>query len=347
MNPHRLSFEQFRDSLIANSRELDEQMGGKGQDLLSMRRSVYVTVDRQYLPNVFSVFDFANPDFHSSQRSETTNPQQALFALNSSFVAERARKITGDIRHEANNPDTEVARAFQIIFQRSPSPEELNVANQFLESAKRTLSQTTVADKVQAWSYGYGEIDSDSGVVKSFHRLPYFAGSAWQGGPLWPDSRLGWVRLTAKGGHVGNDDRHAAIRRWTANASGVISIKSELAHQDTAGDGVRCWIVSNKDGVIAKTSAYNDRKEVNVASLAVSRGDTVDFVVDLGKSVSNDEFMWIPTISRLHGNSGGALNPDRGSTTWNAAENFPRVQLTPLEQLVQMLLISNEAMFVD
>jgi NADH dehydrogenase len=35
---------------------------------------------------------------------------------------------------------------------------------------------------------------------------------------------------------VGNDHRHAAIRRWTANSSGIISIKSEIVHQDSAGD---------------------------------------------------------------------------------------------------------------
>ena len=58
----------------------------------AMRRSVYATVDRQYLPYVFSVFDFANPDFHSSQRAETTNPQQALFALNSPYRGRSGEK---------------------------------------------------------------------------------------------------------------------------------------------------------------------------------------------------------------------------------------------------------------
>ena len=85
MNPRRLTFEQFRDTLIATSGELDDTMGGKAVNLLSLRRSVYAQIDRQYLPSVFNVFDFASPDFHSSQRAETTTPQQALFALNNPF----------------------------------------------------------------------------------------------------------------------------------------------------------------------------------------------------------------------------------------------------------------------
>ena len=52
--------------------------------------------------------------------------------------------------------------------------------------------------------------------VASFEPLPHFTGAAWQGGAAWPDGKLGWVQLTAAGGHPGNDLAHAAIRRWTA-----------------------------------------------------------------------------------------------------------------------------------
>ena len=41
------------------------------------------------------MFDFANPDMHSPQRSDTTVPQQALFFMNSPFVTERARALCG------------------------------------------------------------------------------------------------------------------------------------------------------------------------------------------------------------------------------------------------------------
>jgi hypothetical protein len=74
--------------------ELDETMGGRPQDLLdasNRRRTVYGEVDRQFLPGVLRTFDFANPDLHVAVRHETTVPQQALYFLNGSFAAARAR----------------------------------------------------------------------------------------------------------------------------------------------------------------------------------------------------------------------------------------------------------------
>jgi cytochrome c553 len=348
MNPRRLSFEQFRDTLIATSHELDKTMGGKGADLLGPRRSVYVLVDRQYLPTVFSVFDFASPDFHSSQRAETTNPQQALFALNSPYLADRARKIAGRNRAEASTAEGRVHRAYQAILQRNATAAEIQAAIQFLAAATTKSSRDDYAAEAKAWSYGYGEIDIESGIVKSFQKLPHFTGSAWQGGPMWPNSTLGWAQLTARGGHVGNDHKHAVIRRWTASTSGTISIKSEMVHQDVAGDGVRCWIVSNQDKMLNTASVYNQRKQLDVETLEVEPGETIDFVVDVGKTLNSDQFVWVPTITQtIASTSSGGSSSEPTSTTWNSEDDFPRIQLLPLEQFVQLLLFSNELMFVD
>ena len=71
--------------------------GGPGTDLFGPRRSVYISIDRQFLPTLLSVFDFANPDLHSPERSETTTPQQALFAMNHPFVVARAKKIVASL----------------------------------------------------------------------------------------------------------------------------------------------------------------------------------------------------------------------------------------------------------
>lgn len=347
MNPRRLTFEQFRDTLIALSGELDTTMGGKGVDLLTMRRSVYALVDRQYLPTVFNVFDFASPDFHSSQRAETTTPQQALFALNSPFLAQRARKIAAQIAEGANTPDSQVIRAYQIVLERDPTSDEVQAAKQFLAAAKADSPENKFADDTKIWSYGYGEVDVESGVLKSFHPLPHFTGSSWQGGSLWPDSKLGWVKLTAKGGHTGNDHNHAAVRRWTASSPGTISIKSEIAHQEAAGDGVSCWIVSSKHGVLKSASVYNSRKKLNVDSLEVEPNDTVDFVVDFGTTLSYDEFDWSPTIIQAAPPTEGTTTAGPPSIVWNSENSFPRINLSPLEQLTQLLFISNERMFVD
>ena len=93
---HRLDFEALRDAMLAASGELDPATGGKAIDLLdagNKRRTVYALVDRQFLPGTFRTFDFANPDIHVAVRHETTVPQQALFFLNGSFAADRAKAL--------------------------------------------------------------------------------------------------------------------------------------------------------------------------------------------------------------------------------------------------------------
>jgi hypothetical protein len=232
------------------------------------------------------------------------------------------------------------------VLQRDPSAAEVAAAMRFLQDAAAHAVDSKLAEDSKAWSYGYGEVDPKSGLVKSFQPLPYFTGSAWQGGPLWPDPALGWVRHTAKGGHVGNDHNHAAIRRWTAKSAGVVSIKSEVAHQEMVGDGVRCWVVSSREGVLATASAFNARKPLDVDSLEVEPGDTIDFVADMGKTISYDDYTWTSAISEATTLAGGASTNQRG-TTWSTEHAFPIVELRPLEQLVQLLLVSNEVMFVD
>ena len=96
MNARRLSFEEWRDTLLAVSGELDRTPGGRAAELFAAggdnrRRTLYGMVDRQFLTSAMRTFDFANPDLHAPQRSQTIVSQQALFAMNHPFVAHRAR----------------------------------------------------------------------------------------------------------------------------------------------------------------------------------------------------------------------------------------------------------------
>jgi hypothetical protein len=97
MNRRRLEFESLRDSLLALSGELDASLYGRPVEItrppFSNRRSVYGYIDRQDLPNLLRVFDFASPDQSSERRPRTTVPQQALFLMNSPFVLDRAKAL--------------------------------------------------------------------------------------------------------------------------------------------------------------------------------------------------------------------------------------------------------------
>lgn len=346
MNPHRLTFEETRDTYLAVTGELDQSMGGRSANLFpatgtNVRRSLYGLVDRQFLPSVLRVFDFANPDLHIPTRSETTVPQQALFALNHPFLADRARVLAAQL--PVDDPDTAIRQLFRAIYQREPTDSQRRVAREFLTTPIHE-SAPVVPPETLAWQYGFGAVDPASGPVPGqFQRLPHFNGSAWSGGPQWPDAKLGWVQLNAQGGHPGNDLKHASMRRWTATNHGLVAVQSTLVHAEPVGDGVRGWLVSSRHGVLKSGPVHNTRVEFNADSIAVEPGDTIDFVVDLRDGLNSDQHHWTAKIRTLSDASGAA-------TTWDSVRDFsgpPTRQLKPWEQLAQVLLMANELMFVD
>jgi mono/diheme cytochrome c family protein len=355
MNPRRLTFEEWRDTALAVSCQLDERMGGHAADLFpkggdNPRRTLYGLVDRQFLPSVLRQFDFANPDLHVPQRSETTVAQQALFAMNHPFLADRARAVVGrlDAQHVTDSA-ARVRQLFREIYEREPTAAQRQAAERFLASEADVPPPATPTGGTLAWNYGYGALNESTGRVRSFHPLPHFTGTAWQGGPTYPDPALGWVQITADGGHPGNDLEHAAIRRWTAPRDGAVAIKSRAIHEVAAGDGIRCWIVSSRHGVLASAAIHHRRRALDVASVAVQAGDTLDFVVDIRANLNSDQHFWSIEIRELSAVSGTSA-VDTPSQTWNSSRDFtgaPQHLLNPWEQLAQVLLLANELMFID
>ncbi len=342
MNVHRLTFEEMRDSMLVVSGQLDQRSGGKPSNLFSkpfpVRRTLYGLVDRQYLPGTLRMFDFANPDLPIPKRSETTVPQQSLFLMNHPLALERAKALAASLPVELN-ADDQIRTLYRRVLQRDPTAAQIAAAHELLGAGvpEKPAASVTAAD----WSYGFGSYDETSQRVSAFAPLPHFTGTAWQGGEAWPDAALGWVQLTAKGGHPGNDRAHASVRRWTAPAAMTITIQSELKHEPNVGDGVRAFIVSSKTGVLQSAKAFQQILPLNVESLKVNPGDTIDFVVDIGDTLNTDQYLWTCTIS-----DAAAESP----RTWNSETDFPQdgsTQLSPLEQLAQVLLCSNEFLFVD
>ncbi|MFG0332495.1 MAG: hypothetical protein ACF8TS_03945, partial [Maioricimonas sp. JB049] len=178
--------------------------------------------------------------------------------------------------------------------------------------------------------------------VTGFERLPYFNGAAWQGGPKWPDPKLGWVQLTADGGHPGNDRQHACVRRWTAPRDMTVSIRSELRQEAAPGDGIRAFVVSSRSGLLHSASVHKSETELNVEPISVAAGETIDFVVDIGDVLNSDQYFWRATVAESSG------QPD--AVTWDSRLDFTHDSVTPLdewEQLAQVLLCTNEFLFVD
>ena len=182
--------------------------------------------------------------------------------------------------------------------------------------------------------------------MTDFHKLPHFTGRPGKAARPFPIGKLGWVQLTAAGGHPGNDLAHAAVRRWTAPRDMTVAVGGSLVHEHDAGDGVRGLLVSSRHGLLKSASVHNSQAEMNIESITVQAGDTLDFAADIGGTLNNDQFLWEVTITPVA--DGKPAAEDR--TAWNSRTNFqgPRTrQLTPWEQLAQVLLSANEFVFID
>jgi mono/diheme cytochrome c family protein len=128
MNRRRLDFEAMRDGMLAVAGRLDPVIGGRSVPLLtpplSRRRTLYGFIDRQNLPGVYRTFDFASPDTHSPYRFTTTVPQQALFLMNSPFLAEQAKHLAS-LPQVANGGNAErITQLYRLILVRTPSDAE-------------------------------------------------------------------------------------------------------------------------------------------------------------------------------------------------------------------------------
>ncbi len=163
-NIQRLDFEQVRDTLMTVSGELDDsEVGGRpfvianqssavtrkaptAADIGNLktnpnRRTVYAMIDRAALPEVFNTFDFANPDMSTGERVLTTVPQQALFMMNSPFIAEQVRAIHERKDFPKDGADEDRVRfLYQAVYQRPPSAKEIELARVFLNSDPSTAT---------------------------------------------------------------------------------------------------------------------------------------------------------------------------------------------------------------
>ncbi len=370
MNIHRLRFEEFRDSMLRASDELETKVGGASAPILTSddshrRRTLYGFVDREFLPDVYRVFDFANPDLHVPQRSQTTVSQQSLFALNHPFVANRARSlikkldaIAADESEAAllTGPPSDEQRVrwlYLQLFQRQPTPSQLAQSLEFIHTGTEPDSKR-LNDQQAAWQYGYGSIRDHAAGIQNFQPLPHFTGDTWQGGPQVPAAESGWAFLTATGGHPGNHLDHAVVRRWTADRDGAFRIVSEFAHEHTVGDGVRGWILATGHGVLNHFTAHNIKQSLEIAPINLNAGDTIDFVVDIREQLHTDQFLWTVDIHQ-QGGAAESAGEETGEASvaapghWNSQRDFTGPASTPLslwEQLAQVLLLSNEFFFV-
>jgi len=338
-NRKRLDFESMRDAMLAASGQIDLTVGGRSVPLsdepFTTRRTLYGYINRVDLDPLFKTFDFPSPEASAPERTTTTVPQQALFAMNHPFVVEQSRALIADVAKSAGvDPDERVQTIYRRLFGRAAEAHEVSMARAFVDGA---AAPQTPQDSV--WQYGYGS-GLESSAVPAFTPMAHWTGKEYQPVDEWPTAfPLGHIRLTTVGGHPGRNADHSVIRRWVSPVDGIVTVHGKLKHLRDRGDGIHARVIVNSQSVAAEWDILDKEIETTAGAINVRRGDTIDFAVDCKANAANDAFAWNPEV-RL----------SDSDTTWNARRDFtapPPPPMTGWEQLAQALLLTNEFLYVD
>lgn len=170
----RLSAEEIRDAMLAVSGKLDAAPGGnesgeylfsKAEDINAQirpnrvaaddpfytdftKRSIYLPVVRNMLPDVLALFDGADPNNVTAVRNETTVASQALFMMNSRFVREQAKGFAARVLGDSSKSNEErLQLAHQLAFGRRASSVEVEEGLAFLVAYQATAREAKVPEE--------------------------------------------------------------------------------------------------------------------------------------------------------------------------------------------------------
>jgi hypothetical protein len=163
-NRRRLEAEGVWDSMLTASGALKlEGIGGPSEDLNDkmVRRGVYAKVSRMYPDDFQATFDVPAATISAERRYVTNVPQQRLFFLNNAVVHKHAEALAERVQF-AGGPEAQVTKAFEIVYQRQPTPEELSAAVALVKTppyvpstpveGKETTSQTPEGAPSSGWT---------------------------------------------------------------------------------------------------------------------------------------------------------------------------------------------------
>ncbi|MFO0942374.1 MAG: PSD1 and planctomycete cytochrome C domain-containing protein [Pirellulales bacterium] len=279
----RVDAEVLRDSMLALSGDFDLKQFGPpipieeddtGQVRIAAnqpRRSVYAKSRRTQPVAMLQSFDAPVMQVNCDARTTSTVATQSLLLMNNDVVLDQAGKIAKKIMASTQSTTTPSTIATALVSNiQLPAPLE------------------------PMWRYGTGLINEQTQVVEQFLPLKHFSGSQWQGGTALPDAEIGWVLLSAQGGHPGNA-AHPAIRRWIAPAAGQLTVQGTLGHGSEHGDGVRARVIVGSSA-IGTWQAKQGSTPTETKPFAVEAGQAVDFVIDCIAHETSDSFTWPVTL---------------------------------------------------
>ena len=138
----RLEAEELRDTLLFVAGKLDARMGGTLLETANAdyvtndqsgdaarydapRRSLYLSIVRNSIYDLFATFDYADPSVPIERRSRTTVAHQVLALLNSPLALQASVDFAGELLSPAPDDDrARLERAYLRAFGRRPEPHE-------------------------------------------------------------------------------------------------------------------------------------------------------------------------------------------------------------------------------
>ncbi|MFH1302648.1 MAG: PSD1 and planctomycete cytochrome C domain-containing protein [Planctomycetota bacterium] len=170
-SPRRLEAEAIRDAILTVSGQLDfhrpaaSTVTPLGDQLArsipmeklqppSNHRSVYLPVVRDYVPELFDLFDFPSPSLVSGNRAVTNVPSQALYLRNSQFITDQSRHAAERLlaSKQATDDSAKVELALRWALTRAPSNQEKQGALQLIQQVRKTGDPKNKATEVDAWA---------------------------------------------------------------------------------------------------------------------------------------------------------------------------------------------------
>jgi hypothetical protein len=170
----RLDPESLRDAMLRAAGELDlEPMGSSvwylgdqatavGPNKVRRRtdfpcRSVYLPVIRNDLPELFEVFDFADPHRTTGMRPRTSVPTQSLYLLNAESVMAAAdalaRRVLARGETDGGTEEARIDRLFELTLGARPDAEERADVLRFIDNLEaRSDGEGGTDGRFRAWS---------------------------------------------------------------------------------------------------------------------------------------------------------------------------------------------------
>mgnify|MGYP003874315431 CR=1 FL=1 len=150
VKPRRLEAEAVRDAILAASGKLNLKLygpsvppfispfqNGRGRPASGPldgegRRSIYIQIRRNFVPPLFTAFDYPPPASTTGVRGTSAVPSQALMLLNNEFVQQQSREFAASLLAASSALNTRVEQAYIRAFSRKPAPAELARIAEFL-----------------------------------------------------------------------------------------------------------------------------------------------------------------------------------------------------------------------